>query len=103
MRLSLLSLDSSRKCSEALSSVPKLELMLTLTKVCFAVVVVVYVLGCNRAVLIPESSPIRVGPDCQTKVYSLISAEWVLTDNKVVIPEGWYCVPPSFVEAQDGK
>lgn len=69
-----------------------------LTKVCFAVVVIVYALGCNRAVLIPEGSPIRVGPSCKTRVYTLINSEWVLSDNFVIIPEGYYCVPPSFVD-----
>ena len=24
--------------------------------------------------------------------------EWVLSANQVEIPEGWYCVPPSFVK-----
>ena len=54
--------------------------------------------GCGRTVLVPESSPVRIGPDVRCRVYSLQSGEWRLSDNKVVLPEGWYCVPPSFVE-----
>jgi hypothetical protein len=28
----------------------------------------------------------------------MTDGEWTLSDNCVTIPEGWYCVPPSFVE-----
>jgi len=59
--------------------------------------------GCSRAVFIPEASPIRVGPNCKTKVYLLINGEWTLSDNTVVIPEGWYCVPPRFVDEDESK
>ena len=54
--------------------------------------------GCSRTILVPESSPIRIGKDCRSKVYTLIEGEWIESANTVQIPEGWYCVPPSFVE-----
>lgn len=55
--------------------------------------------GCQRTVLVSEDSPIRTGPDVSARVYTLTSdGEWRLSDNKVNIPEGWYCVPPSFVK-----
>lgn len=53
--------------------------------------------GCSRTVLVSEASPIRVGPNCETQVYTLQDGEWRLSDNKVQIKEGWYCVPPSYV------
>ena len=56
--------------------------------------------GCSRVVLVTEASPIRIGPDCRTQVYTLIDGEWRLGDNRVVIPEGWYVVPPSYVDSQ---
>ena len=56
--------------------------------------------GCSRVVLVSESSPIRIGPDCRTKVYTLIDGEWRLGDNRVAIPEGWYVVPPSYVDSE---
>jgi len=28
----------------------------------------------------------------------MTDGEWTLSTNRVEIPEGWYCVPPSFVE-----
>jgi hypothetical protein len=48
-------------------------------------------------VLVEEGSPIRTGPQVLTRVYVLIDGEWVLSPDRVAIPEGWYLVPPSFV------
>jgi hypothetical protein len=31
-------------------------------------------------------------------VYALVDGEWRLSSGAVHIPEGWYMVPPSFVE-----
>ena len=56
--------------------------------------------GCSRVVLVSEASPIRIGPDCRTQVYTLIDGEWRLGDNRVTLVEGWYCVPPSFVDSK---
>ena len=56
--------------------------------------------GCSRVVLVTEASPIRIGPDCRTQVYTLIDGEWRLGDNRVTIPEGWWVVPPSFVDSK---
>lgn len=54
--------------------------------------------GCARAVLIPEGAPMRIGPECRTRVYVMTGSEWRLSGNRIEIPEGWYVVPPSFVE-----
>lgn len=64
----------------------------------FAGLVAVFAIGCSRVVLVNEGSPMRVGPDCKTKVYTMTDTGWELSPNRVVIPEGWYVVPPSFVE-----
>lgn len=55
--------------------------------------------GCagSRTVFIPEASPIRMGPDVEARVYTLIDGTWTLSSNRVRVPEGWYCVPPSYV------
>jgi len=35
----------------------------------------------------------------RARVYTLDSdGKWILGDNKVTIPEGWYVVPPSYVK-----
>lgn len=74
--------------------------MLLWTMVGFAALVLAFASGCSRTVLVPESSPIRIGPETRARVYALDGGEWVLSENRVEIPEGWYCVPPSFVEEE---
>ena len=64
----------------------------------YAVLVLVLASGCTRAVLVPESSPIRVGQNVRGRVYVREQGKWIESDNEVQIPEGWYCVPPSYVE-----
>lgn len=41
-----------------------------------------------------------MGRPCKTKVYTLQSGEWVLSDNEVTIPEGYYVVSPQWVETK---
>jgi hypothetical protein len=57
--------------------------------------------GCARTVLVPEGSPMRVGPRASMRVYALVDGNWQLSDNKIVVPEGWYLVPPSYVKDED--
>lgn len=66
----------------------------------FAAAALAYAGGCARTVLVPESAPIRIGPETRARVYAVDpeSKQWRLSENRVEIPEGWYCVPPSFVE-----
>jgi len=38
-----------------------------------------------------QSQLIRIGPDFPSgKVYVLKDGEWILSKNKVKLPEGWY-------------
>ena len=74
---------------------------LTWTAIAFAALALAFASGCSRAVLVPESSPIRIGPETKARVYTRVGDEWVLSENRVEIPEGWYCVPPSFVEQEE--
>ena len=61
--------------------------------------------GCagSRTVFIPEASPIRIGPRADMRVYTLIDGTWTLSANEVRIPEGWYCVPPSYVAEEEPR
>jgi hypothetical protein len=70
----------------------------------FAALGLAYATGCTRTILVREASPIRIGPRTEARVYAVdpASKEWRLSENRVEIPEGWYCVPPSFVEESDG-
>ena len=55
--------------------------------------------GCTRTVLVTEDAPIRTGPAVRARVYTLdADGRWMLGDNEITIPEGWYVVPPSFVK-----
>lgn len=61
--------------------------------------VLAFASGCGpRTVLVPESSPIRVGPGVSGRVYVREAGEWTLSANEVNIPEGTYIVPPSYVD-----
>lgn len=73
---------------------------LTLSALGCAVVALGFVSGCNRVVLVNSGSPVRVGPDVRARVYALVDGEWQLSDNAASIPEGWYLVPPEFVEEE---
>lgn len=42
----------------------------------------------------------RVGPNNSTLVYTYEDGKWVLAENRIKIPEGWYIVPPSFVKEE---
>lgn len=73
--------------------------MLTAGRVCFVVLVAAYLIGCGpRVVLVSEDSPVRLGPNVKGHVYALVNGEWIESRNRVHVPEGWYAVPPSFVE-----
>jgi hypothetical protein len=68
----------------------------------FAALVLGLMSGCgSRTVFIPEDSPIRLGPNAKVRVYTLQQGEWVLSNHLVPLPEGWYCVPPSYVSVED--
>ena len=57
--------------------------------------------ACSRAVFITDSAPARVGPDCRGRVYTLDdSGAWILSDNLVPIPEGYYFVSPVWVDGE---
>lgn len=59
----------------------------------------VFLTGCGpRTVLVPESSPVRIGPSVEGRVYVREGDQWTLSANKVEIPEGYYLVPPSYVD-----
>ena len=47
--------------------------------------------GSTRVVFVDtQSNLVRIGPDVEGKVYVLKDGEWVLSKNKVKLPEGWY-------------
>ena len=76
----------------------KLPSMLTAIPVVCVALGLAFAAGCHRVVLVPESSPVRIARATRTTVYCLVDGEWTLSANEVILSEGWYCVPPSFLE-----
>lgn len=57
--------------------------------------------GCGlRPVLVTEADPVRMGPGVRARLYVRINGTWTLTEGRTVVPEGWYLVPPSYVEGK---
>ena len=47
--------------------------------------------GSTRVVFVDtQANLVRIGPDVSGKVYIQKNGEWVLSKNKVKLPEGWY-------------
>ena len=47
--------------------------------------------GSTRVVFVDtQSDLVRIGPGAEARVYILKNGEWVLSKNKVKLPEGWY-------------
>ena len=47
--------------------------------------------GSTKVVFVDtQNNLVRLGPDVSGKVYVLKDGEWVLSKNKVKLPEGWY-------------
>jgi hypothetical protein len=65
------------------------------------VLALAFATGCARTVLVSEGSPVRIGPEMTGRIYTKTADGWQLSDNRVTVPEGWYCVPPSYVEAPE--
>lgn len=71
------------------------------TGILFIALLVGSMIGCaSRTVFVPEDSPMRVGEPggARMKVYHRIDGEWIRSDNRITVPEGWYLVPPSYLK-----
>ncbi len=50
-------------------------------------------LGCGSTKVVfvdTNAQLVRIGPNVSGKVYVLKDGQWVLSKNKVKLPEGWY-------------
>ena len=67
--------------------------MKQLLKISAALTLSVIFLGCGstRVVFVDtHANMVRLGKDVSGHVYVLKDGEWVLSKNKVKLPEGWY-------------
>jgi hypothetical protein len=54
---------------------------------------VIFLVGCGstRVVFVDtQADLVIIGPDVEGKVYIRKDGEWVLSKNKIKLPEGWY-------------
>ena len=52
-----------------------------------------FLMGCGSTKVVfvdTQAQIVRIGPDVSGKVYVLKDGEWVLSKNKMTLPEGWY-------------
>lgn len=91
----------SPSSSSAGSSEEALRWMQIAIWIGFAVLALVFATGCGRTVLVSDGSPMRIGKGTAGRVYTRQDGEWVLSCDRVEIPEGWYVVPPRFVEEDE--
>ena len=52
-----------------------------------------FFLGCGSTKVVfvdTHAQMVRIGPDVKGKVYVLKNGEWILSKNKMHLPEGWY-------------
>ena len=49
-----------------------------------------------------EDTPMRVGEPngVQMRVYHRINGEWTRSEDALIIPEGWYLLPPSYLSEE---
>ena len=62
-------------------------------KILAATILLISVIGCGstRVVFVDtQADLVRIGPDVTGRCYILKNGEWVLSKNKVKLPEGWY-------------
>ena len=53
----------------------------------------VFFMGCGSTKVVfvdTQSQMVRIGPNVTGKVYVLKDGQWVLSKNKMQLPEGWY-------------
>ena len=66
-----------------------------LLKILIATALLASVIGCGstRVVFVDtQADLIRIGPNVTGKCYVLKNGEWILSKNKLKLPEGWYAV-----------
>lgn len=81
----------------------KLSMLMSLSGLLLSLTVLT---GCGtnapRVALIPSAiwadgkpeTAVRIGHDVKVRVYVKDGEEWILSDNEVTVPEGWYAIAP---------
>ena len=64
-----------------------------MNKILILLVSIAFFTGCGstRVVFVDtQEALVRIGQNVEGKVYVMKNGEWVLSKNKVKLPEGWY-------------
>ena len=64
-----------------------------MNKILILLVSIAFFTGCGstRVVFVDtQEALVSIGPNVEGKVYVMKNGEWVLSKNKVKLPEGWY-------------
>ncbi len=67
--------------------------MMKLLKMLTAAMLLTSVVGCGstRVVFVDtQADLVRIGPNVTGRIYTMVNGQWVLSKNKVELPEGWY-------------
>ena len=62
-------------------------------KILTVTILLISSIGCGRTRVVfvdTQADMVRIGPNVTGKCYILKNGEWVLSKNKVKLPEGWY-------------
>lgn len=73
---------------------PRSSLMGMMLLFCITFAAGCAMLSGRETTLVPPGSVLKTGPGLTGRVYVRTAGEWVLSEDRVEIPEGWYLVPP---------
>ena len=62
-------------------------------KILLLISAAILAMGCGSTKVVfvdTQAQIVRIGPNVTGQVYVLKNGEWVLSKNKVALPEGWY-------------
>ena len=76
-----------------MSRVPQSSLMTTMLLFLLTCAAGCAMLSRRETTLVPPGTVLRTGPGMTGRVYVRTAGVWVLGDDKVTIPEGYYLVP----------
>ncbi len=63
--------------------------------IAIALAVIALLSGCvsTRTVLIPPGEPVQLAEPVKAHVYTEVDGKRIRSENRVTLPEGWWCLP----------
>ena len=65
--------------------------------IAIAIVAIALLSGCGstRTVLIPPGEPVQLAEPVKAYIYIDVEGEREKSTNRIILPEGWWCLPES--------